>query len=275
MGNVWFITGSSRGLGLDVAKAALDAGHKVVATARDARAVTKALGQHEDLLALNLDVTKAADAEAAVNAPITRFGTVNVLVNNAGYGLFGPFEETSAEDVTKQYDVNLFGAMHVTRAVLPEMRRKKRGRIINISSAGGLRGFSMNSIYCGSKFAMAGWSEWLTLELEPLGIQVTCVEPGSFRTEFLGSRSVQYVDAKFPEYENGVKQLHDWLDGKHQNQDGDPKKLAAALLQLAKVESAPAHLPMGSDAVQMMQERIARDTTETQKWESMSISTDI
>ncbi|HEY0307779.1 MAG TPA: oxidoreductase [Acidobacteriaceae bacterium] len=274
MSKVWFVTGSSRGLGLEIAKAALAAGQKVVATARDAGAVKKALGEQENLLALDLDVTKPADAEAAVKAAISKFGTVDVLVNNAGYGHFGPFEEASAEDVAKQFDVNLFGAMHVTRAVLPEMRRKKSGRIFNISSIAGLQGFGLSSLYCSSKFALAGWSESMSMELEPLGIQVTCVEPGMFRTEFLGSGSAQYVDAKLPEYEGGVKQLREWLDGKHQTQEGDPKKLAEALLQLVSAEKQPVHLLMGSDAVQRMHDRIARDTAETQQWTSVSVSTD-
>jgi len=274
MSKVWFVTGSSRGLGLDIAKAALAAGQKVVATARGASAVTKVLGEQENLLVLNLDVTKPADAEAAVKAAISKFGTVDVLVNNAGYGHFGPFEEASAKDVVAQFDVNLFGAMHVTHAVLPEMRRKKSGRVFNISSIAGLQGFSMSSLYCSSKFAMAGWSESLSMELEPLGIQVTCVEPGFFRTEFLGGSSVQYVDAKLPEYEGGVKQLREWLDEKHQTQEGDPKKLAAALLHLVAVEKQPVHLLMGSDAVQRMNDRIARDTAETQQWKSVSVSTD-
>lgn len=274
MSKVWFITGSSRGLGLDIAKAALTAGQRVVATARDASAVTKALGEQENLLALNLDVTNPDDAEVAVRAAVANFGTVDVLVNNAGYGHFGPFEEASAENVAKQFDVNVFGSMHVTRAVLPEMRRKKSGRVFNISSIAGLQGFGMSSLYCSSKFALAGWSESLSMELEPLGIQVTCVEPGFFRTEFLGGSSVQYVDAKLPEYEGGVKQLREWLDGKHQTQEGDPKKLAAALLQLAAAEKQPTHLLMGSDAVQRMHDRIARDTAETEEWKSMSVSTD-
>ena len=274
MSKVWFVTGSSRGLGLDIAKAALAAGQKVVATARDCSAVKKALGEQDNLLAVNLDVTKPADAESAVEAALVKYGTVDVLVNNAGYGHFGPFEEATAEDVAKQFDVNLFGSMHVTRAVLPQMRSNKSGRIFNISSVAGLQGFGMSSLYCSSKFALSGWSESLSMELEPTGIQVTCVEPGFFRTEFLGGSSVQYVKAKLPEYEGGVKQLHEWLDGKHQTQEGDPKKLAAALLQLVAAEKQPTHLLMGSDAVQRMHDRIARDTAETQEWKSLSVSTD-
>lgn len=274
MSKVWFVTGSSRGLGLEIVEAALTAGQKVVATARDSSAVTKVLGLSENLLALDLDVTKAADAASAVTATIATFGTIDVLVNNAGYGHFGPFEEASAEDVAKQFEVNLFGAMHVTRAILPVMRSKRSGRVFNISSIAGLQGFGMSSLYCSSKFALAGWSESLSMELEALGIQVTCVAPGFFRTEFLGGRSVQYLEAKLPEYQGGVKQMREWLDGKHLNQEGDPKKLAAALLQLVASEKQPVHLLMGSDAVQRMQDRIERDTTETEQWKSLSISTD-
>jgi NAD(P)-dependent dehydrogenase (short-subunit alcohol dehydrogenase family) len=164
--------------------------------------------------------------------------------------------------------------MHVTRAVLPVMRRRKSGRVFNISSIAGLQGFGLSSLYCSSKFALAGWSESLSMELEPLGIQVTCVEPGFFRTDFLGGSSVQYVEAKLPEYEGGVKQMRAWLDGKHQTQEGDPKKLAGALWQLVAAEKQPIHLLMGSDAVQRMYDRIARDTAETQQWKSVSVSTD-
>jgi len=274
MSKVWFITGSSRGLGVDIAKVALGAGQKVVATARNSNAVTKALGEHENLLVLKLDVTKPEDSTAAVKTALGKFGTIDVLVNNAGYGHFGPFEEANAEDVTRQFDVNLFGSMHVTRAVLPVMRDKRAGRIFNISSIAGLQGFGLSSLYCSSKFALSGWSESLSMELEPLGIQVTCVEPGFFRTEFLGGNSAQYVDTKLPEYEAGVKQLREWLDGKHQTQEGDPRKLAKALLQLAVAEKQPWHLLMGSDAVQRMQDRIARDTAETEQWKSLSVSTD-
>jgi NAD(P)-dependent dehydrogenase (short-subunit alcohol dehydrogenase family) len=232
------------------------------------------LGEQENLLALTLDVTKPADAETSVKAAISRFGTVDVLVNNAGYGHFGPFEEASADDVAKQFDVNVFGAMHVTRAVLPEMRRKKSGRIFNIASIAALQGYGMSSLYCSSKFALAGWSESLFMELEPLGIQVTCVEPGFFRTEFLGGNSVRYVHAKLPEYEGVLNQLREWPDVKHQAQEGDPKKLAGALLHLTTLEKQPVHLLMGSDAVQSMRDRIASDTAETQQWESVSMSTD-
>jgi len=274
MSKVWMITGSSRGLGLEIAKAALAAGHNVVATARKADAVRAALGEHASLLPLDLDVTKPADAQAAVAAAAARFGTVDVLVNNAGYGHFGPFEEASAQDVAKQFDVNLFGAMHVTRALLPILRAGKDGRIFNISSIAGIQGFAMSSLYCGSKFALAGWSESLSAELEPLGIQVTCVEPGFFRTDFLGNTSVQYVDAQLPEYAPGVAAMREWLDGKHQAQEGDPAKLATALLQLASSAKQPAHLLMGSDAVQRMHDRIARDTAETAAWLHLSQSTD-
>jgi NAD(P)-dependent dehydrogenase (short-subunit alcohol dehydrogenase family) len=274
MSKVWFVTGSTRGLGLDIAKAALVAGQSVVATARNTSTVTKALGENENLLTLDLDVTKPADSEVAVKAEVARFGMIDVLVNNAGYGLFGPFEEASAEAVASQFEVNLFGAMHVTRAVLPLMREKESGRIFNISSVAGLRGFAMSSLYCSSKFAMSGWSESLSMELGPLGIQVTSVEPGFFRTDFLGGNSLQYVDAKLSEYEGGLKQVHEWLDGRHQVQEGDPKKLADVLLDLADRDKQPVHLLMGSDEVQRMRDRIVRDTAETEEWAPLSVSTD-
>ncbi len=275
MSKVWMITGASRGLGREIAKAVLAAGESVIATARRPEPLHTALGTSEQLLVLPLDVTDPAQATAAVQAGIARFGRIDVLVNNAGYGHFGPFEEASAADIEDQYRVNVFGVMHVTRAVLPSMRRQRSGRIFNISSIAGLQGGAMSSLYCSSKFALEGWSESLAAELQPLGIQVTAVEPGFFRTDFLDPTSVQYTKITQPEYRAGLEQMQVWLNGKNHQQEGDPAKLAKVLHEVALAEQQPLHLLMGSDAITYMETRIRRDTQNLEDWRAISASTDL
>ncbi len=274
MSKVWMITGANRGLGLEIAKAALAAGERVVATARRPESVTQALGENERLLALPLDVTVPEQAAAAVEAAVKMFGRIDVLVNNAGFGQFGPFEEASPEEVETQFRVNVFGTMHVTRAILPTMRAQKSGRIFNLSSIAGLKGAAMSSLYCASKFAMEGWSESLAAEVSPFGIQVTAVEPGFFRTDFLDVSSVRYTEITQPEYAEGMAQLRGWLDGKNQQQEGDPVKLAQVLVEVAAKPEQPLHLLMGSDAIAWMEDRIQRDTRATEEWRAVSVSTD-
>jgi len=192
---VWLITGASRGLGAEMAKAALAAGDLVVATGRDPARVTAQLGASEGLLPLALDVTSDASIRSAVDAALARFGRIDVLVNNAGFGVVGAVEETAAEDVRRVYETNVFGLLAVTRAVLPSMRARRAGHVINLSSVGGYRSGPGFGVYCSTKFAVEGLSEALHGELAPLGIAVTVVEPGYFRTEFLEPGSVQVSDA--------------------------------------------------------------------------------
>jgi NAD(P)-dependent dehydrogenase (short-subunit alcohol dehydrogenase family) len=274
MSKVWFVTGSSRGLGLHIASTLLNAGEIVVATARKPEAVIAALGESEGLLALPLDVTDEDAPRCAATMAVDRFGRIDVLVNNAGYGHFGPFEEATAEAVADQFQVNLFGAMHVTGAVLPHMRRQGSGRIFNISSIAGISGFPMCSLYCASKFAMEGWSESIAMELAPLGIQVTAIEPGFFRTDFLAQESVRYTEPTHEEYRRGMADLQAWLNGQHKQQVGDPVRLAQVLMDLAKSERQPKHLLLGSDAVQRWYDKIQRDSVETAQWKATSESTD-
>jgi NAD(P)-dependent dehydrogenase (short-subunit alcohol dehydrogenase family) len=274
MSKVWMVTGASRGLGLEVAKAALKAGNSVVATARRADAILKALGAQDGLLAVDLDVKNSAQAELAVAKSVERFGHVDVLVNNAGYGHLGPFEEATGAELEEQYAVNVFGAMHVTRAVLPGMRKRREGRIFNISSIAGLTGGANASLYCSSKFALEGWSESLAAELQPLGIWVTAVEPGFFRTDFLDASSIRYTQGSLPEYREGMEQLQGWMTSKNHKQEGDPAKLAQILLDLASRQEQPLHLPLGTDAVAWMESRIDRDRKAVDDWKAVSISTD-
>jgi NAD(P)-dependent dehydrogenase (short-subunit alcohol dehydrogenase family) len=274
MSKVWLITGGSRGLGLEIARTALEAGEYVVATARDAVTVRAALPKTDHLLALSLDVTDPSAASAVVDQVVKRFGSVDVLVNCAGFGQFGPFEEFSEQEIYQLFEVNLFGSMRVTRAVLPIMRKQHAGRIFNISSAAGLTGNAMSSLYCSSKFAVEGWSESLSMELDPLGIKVTVVTPGMFRTNFLSKESARYVDVKHEEYKQAAEGLRSFLESSDGKQPGDPKRLATVLLQLADADRQPLRLLMGSDAVSWMEGRSKRDLEGATEWESLSRSTD-
>src|SRR5256712_11363108 len=240
---IWFISGASRGMGVDFAKAALAAGHAVVASGRDRDAVSKALGQSNDLLAVKLDVTRRADAEAAVWAGVDRFGRIDVLVNNAASFYAGYFEELTPEQIERQLATSLMGPMNVTRAVLPVMRS---GSIISISSAAGLVGFEFCTAYAASKFGLEGWMESLHAEVAPFGITTTIVNPGFFRTELLTEQSTKYAEPSIEDYdERRTKQLEFW---KAQNgkQSGDPSKLARALIIIASQERPPPRLIAGA-----------------------------
>src|SRR6266436_8027810 len=197
---IWFITGAGRGMGADFAKAALAAGHAVVATGRNTDAVSKALGELNEALAVKLDVTKRADAEAAVRAAVDRFGRIDVLVNNAASFYAGYFEELTPEQMERQLAASLMGPMNVTRAVLPVMRKQRSGHIISISSSAGLVGFEFCSAYAASKFGLEGWMESLHAEIAPLGITTTIVNPGFFRTELLTEQSTNYAEPSVEDY---------------------------------------------------------------------------
>ena len=194
MSKVWVITGAGRGMGLNIAKAALAAGHKVVATGRNTDKVAQAVGKSADLLVVKLDVTNPADAESAVKAVIDRFGRIDVLVNNAASFYAGYFEELTPEQMERQLATSLIGPMNVTRAVLPVMRKQRSGRIISISSSAGLAGFEFGTAYAASKFGLEGWMESLQAEVEPFGIQTITVNPGFFRTELLTEESTNFAE---------------------------------------------------------------------------------
>ena len=254
----WLITGAGRGMGVDFAKAALVAGHAVVATGRDTDAVAKAVGQSNDLLAVKLDVTSRADAEAAVRAAVDRFGSIDVLVNNAASFNAGYFEELTPEQFERQLAVSLIGPMNVTRAVLPVMRKQRSGHIISISSSAGLAaGFEFVSAYAASKFGLEGWMESLHAEVAPFGITTTIVNPGFFRTELLTEQSTNYAEPSIEDYdERRAKQLEFW---KAQNglQSGDPAKLARALITIASQEPPPRRFIAGADAIATAEQKVA------------------
>jgi NAD(P)-dependent dehydrogenase (short-subunit alcohol dehydrogenase family) len=254
---IWFITGASRGMGVDFAKAALAAGHSVVATARDKEAVSKALGQPNDLLAVKLDVTRLSDAEAAVRAAVERFGRIDVLVNNAASFYGGFFEELTPEQIEAQLATGLIGPMNVTRAVLPVMRKQRSGHIISISSAAGLVGFEFCSAYGASKFGLEGFMESLHAEVAPFGITTTIVNPGFFRTEILTEQSTTYATPSVADYdERRAAQLEFWK-GQNGHQPGDPAKLARALITISNQEPPPRRFIAGADAVPLADQKVA------------------
>ena len=245
MTQTWFITGANRGLGLEIARTILAAGHNVVATARKPGSIAAVLGAPANLLAVKLDVTKPEDAQAAVAAAKDRFGGIDVLVNNAGYGQLGWFENTSDVQIRAQFETNVFGAMDVTRAVLPLMREKRSGHVFTVSSVAGIYAVAGSSTYSASKFAVEGWMEGLTEELRPLGIKATIIEPGFFKTDFLDASSVTYGDYDIADYAEATKAFEEWHDNMNHKQVGDPTKLGNVLIELNKIDNPPVRLPPG------------------------------
>jgi NAD(P)-dependent dehydrogenase (short-subunit alcohol dehydrogenase family) len=247
---VWLITGAGRGLGGDIARAVLAAGHSVVATGRDAAKVAAAVGDHDNLLTIRLDVTRPQDAKAAVEAAVAKFGRLDVLVNNAGNFFAGFFEELSPEQVRNQIETLLFGPMNVTRAALPVMRKQRSGLLLTISSTAGIAGQMFCTAYAAAKFGIEGWMESLTPEIAPFGIRTMLVEPGFFRTELLTNDSTTYAQPTIDDYAEQTKEIvAAWksMDGK---QGGDPAKLADALVKLVELEEPPTRFAAGADAVQ-------------------------
>jgi len=248
--NVWLITGAGRGLGVDIARAALAAGHAVVATGRDAAKVEAAVGRHENMLPVTLDVTQPQDARAAVEAALAKFERIDVLVNNAGNFFAGFFEELSSEQVRNQIETLLFGPMNVTRAVLPVMRRQRSGLLLTISSTAGIAGQLFCTAYAAAKFGIEGWMESLTPEIAPFGIRTMLVEPGFFRTELLTRDSTIYAEPSIADYTERTNQIVTAWNSMNGKQSGDPAKLANALVTLAALEEPPTRFAAGADAVQ-------------------------
>jgi NAD(P)-dependent dehydrogenase (short-subunit alcohol dehydrogenase family) len=253
--NVWFVTGAGRGMGVEIAKAALAAGHAVVATGRNTKIVAKALGAADDLLIVKLDVTRPEDAQAAVAAAVERFGRIDVLVNNAGNFYAGFFEELPPEDFRAQIETNLFGPVNVTRAVLPVMRARRRGLVVTISSTGGISGQAFVSAYAAAKFGVEGWVESLTPEVAPFGIRTMLVEPGFFRTELLTEESTKYPKPSIDDYAEKTRETVAAWRGMNGLQGGDAAKLAKALVQLAGLAEPPLRWPAGADAVATLEQK--------------------
>jgi len=252
---VWFITGAGRGMGVDIATAALAAGHAVVATARNPGTVTAALGENDDLLAVKLDVTDPADAAAAVKTAVDRFRRIDVLVNNAGNFNAGFFEELSSEEFRAQIETTLFGPVNVTRAVLPVMRAQRSGLLVTISSTAGIVGQEFCSAYAAAKFGVEGWMESLTPEVAPFGIRTMLVEPGFFRTELLTPESTKYAESSIKDYAERTEQTVTAWKSMNGQQSGDPAKLADALVTLADSKQPPLRFAAGADAVATVEQK--------------------
>ncbi|MFS2163924.1 oxidoreductase [Variovorax sp. Varisp62] len=259
----WFITGAASGFGHAFAEHALAQGHNVVATAREAA---------DRVLATPLDVDVAGAAEAAVEAAVARFGRIDVLVNNAGYGVVGALEETSDADLRALMNTNFFGAMAVTRAALPVLRAQKSGAIVNISSLGGQLSFAGFSAYSASKFALEGASEALAQEVAPFGIKVLIVEPGQFRTQLAGSgmRHMPVIEA----YQPVVGATREFAHSMHNTQAGDPRKAAVAIAKALEAEHTPLRLQLGGDSVDAVRAHAQALLKEMEAWEAVSRSTD-
>ncbi|NUS74222.1 MAG: SDR family oxidoreductase [Corynebacteriales bacterium] len=250
MSKVNLLTGAGRGMGVDIARAALAAGHHVIATGRRPDVIEKTLGsQHDNLLAIKLDITQLDEAKAAVKTAITRFGRIDVLVNNAGNFFAGYFEEISPGQMRQQIETNLFGPMNVTRAVLPAMRKQRDGHIITISSAAGLIGQEFCAAYAASKFAVEGWMESLRYDVEPYGIRTTIVEPGFFRTELLVDASTTWPALSIDDYAPRTAPMIQTWKAMSGRQTGDPAKLAKALVSIVDQETPPQRFVAGADAI--------------------------
>ncbi|MDR6782724.1 NAD(P)-dependent dehydrogenase (short-subunit alcohol dehydrogenase family) [Pedobacter africanus] len=269
---VWLITGAGRGMGTDIAKAALDAGHRVIATGRNPEKVLKAIGDHKNLLVVKLDITNVADAEAAVQTGVSKFGKIDVLVNNAANFNAGYFEELSMEEVEDQLATSLFGPMKVTKAVLPVMRKQRSGQIITISSTAGLTGYTFCSAYSASKFGLEGWMQSLQTEVEQFGIETTIVNPGFFRTELLTEESTKYTENTIDDYDEGRKQQLEFWKGANGQQTGDPAKLAQALITIVDASNPPRRFLAGADAVATAEQVAEQLQKETNAYRELSNS---
>lgn len=272
----WFITGANRGLGLEVARAALENGDRVIATARRPESIHTTLSGYEDsLIALPLDVTSVDSVNTAMQQAVSFMPRIDVLVNNAGFGQLGAFEELSSELVHRQFETNVFGVFNVTRAVLPIMRAQKSGHIVNISSTCGITGFDGASLYCATKFAISGWSESLSIELARFGIKATCVYPGPFRTDFLDNSSVVFGDITIDDYQSISQARRELLSQANHQQNGDPVRFGHALVKLVESDNPPVRWGAGSNAYDTLMARANDLRHDAIKWHELSKSTDI
>lgn len=270
---VWLITGSSTGFGRMLAEAVLDQGETVVLTARNRQQVEDLTAKFPDrTLAARLDVTNPTEVREVVKVAIATFGRIDVLVNNAGYGTLGAIEEASDEEIRRQFETNVFGALDLTRAVLPHMRQQRSGHIINFSSVGGFVSFPGSGIYCSTKFALEGISEALAQEVAPLGIKVIIVEPGAFRTDFSG-RSLVVSDTQIADYEPVIGQYRQWVQDIDGQQPGDPKKAASAIIQAVNSENPPLRLALGADAVNAIDAKLKSVKAELDAWRQVAVDT--
>lgn len=269
---IWFITGCSSGFGKELVKAVLHKGDKVIATARNTQSLGWISEHHPaQAIALELDITKPQQVRESVAAAIKHFGRIDILVNNAGYGLLGAIEEVTDEQTRQQFEVNVFGALDMIRAILPHFRKQRSGHILNISSVGGFVAFPGVGIYNASKFALEAISESLYKETAPLGIKVTLIEPGPFRTDWAGRSSV--VAADIDDYADTAGVRKKTIRGYSGTQDGDPYKAALAMIKVVESENPPLRLPLGATALDSIRCKIHQVAKELNEWESVTINT--
>lgn len=271
---VWFVTGASKGLGLTLVQKLINQGYQVAATSRNLSDLSKAVGEYENFLPLAVDLINESSVEAAISQTISKFGQIDVVVNNAGYGMLGALEELSDKESRENFDVNVFGSLNVIRKALPQLRKQQSGHIFNISSIGGFSGnFPGFGIYCATKFAVAGFTESLAAEVKPLGIKATVVEPGYFRTAFLSAGSLAVPEKPIDAY----KEVRD-SQSAHQNdinnqQPGDPAKAADVMIEAANSENPPLHLFLGADAYQVAEAKIADVQRDMANWKFLATAT--
>jgi NAD(P)-dependent dehydrogenase (short-subunit alcohol dehydrogenase family) len=268
----WLITGAGRGMGLDITKAALAAGHNVAATGRKPDALAKAVGDADHLLVVKLDVSSRDDAEAAVEAVVDRFGDIDVLVNNAASFYAGFFEELTPEQMDRQITTSLIGPMNVTRAVLPVMREQRSGHVVTISSSAGFAGFEYGAAYAASTFGVDGWMESLAPEIAPFGIHTTIVNPGFFRTELLTKESTNYAPASIDDYAERNAAQREFWESMNGQQGGDPAKLAQALLTLTDQEQPPFRFITGADAIAQAEDKLVERRQQIGAYRDLSSS---
>ena len=272
---VWLITGASRGFGFEIAKAVLKTGDKVVATVRSKpEQLLKLLNNDKNLLVTVLDVNDKNLVKTSVKAALDKFGSIDVLVNNAGYGLLSAVEEASDEEVRQNYETNVFGLLNVTREVLPHMRQQRSGHIINLSSVGGLAGFHGWGLYCSTKFAVEGITESMASELAPLGIHATAIEPGFFRTDFLDSSSLVTAENIIVDFANTAGKMRNQMAQANKKQPGSAEKLAQAFITLANSNHPPIHLMLGKDTLDVYRQKIATMEKEIKEWHDIITGTD-
>jgi NAD(P)-dependent dehydrogenase (short-subunit alcohol dehydrogenase family) len=270
---VWLITGAARGLGAQIAEAAIAGGNAVIAAGRDTGAIAARFGDNPAVLPVKLDVTDEGQARAAIEMGYSHFGRIDVLMNNAGFGLLAAIEESSDRDVRRMYETNVFGLLNVTRAVLPKMRAQRSGHVINVSSIGGFRASAGFGAYCSTKFAVEALTEALHAELAPLGIHATVIEPGYFRTDFLDASSLLVSPHVIDDYAQTSGATRARAGGLNRKQPGDPAKLAAAVVALVDSEKPPLRLPLGNDTLASIEQKMAFVAAETEAWREVSAST--
>ena len=273
LNKVWFITGSNSGFGRSLTEAVLAKGYKVVATTRHPEEIEDLVKQYPDTVkAVTLDITKSEEIKSAIDTALSTFGQIDVLVNNAGFGTLGAVEEISEDKARYQFEVNCFGTLNLTKALLPHFRQRKSGHILNVSSVGGFTSFPGTGIYCATKFAIEGYSEALAKEITPLGIKLTLVEPGAFRTDFAGD-SLATPENTIDDYEETAHKFVKMLEETSGEESGDPDKAAQAMIKVVESDNPPMRLVLGEDALKATRQKIETFQKELDRWEKVTLST--